>query len=66
MYVASYNVEDWLHKLQRHLTETFLYCSTSLIGKLPCALLLREVYTEAGLCYNINGLAPNEIYREGV
>lgn len=63
---VKYNIEDWLIKYQRKLTETMVYCYTSEVGKIPCSVIFREVFTEAGLCYNVNSLPPRLLYRDGV
>lgn len=64
--IINYNIYNWLKSVQRNLNETIVHCDSSLNVEMPCDFMFREIYTEAGLCYNFNGLMPEDLYREQV
>lgn len=64
--IISYDIYDWLKKSQRTIQETLVHCDTSLNHQYPCNIMFQEVFTESGLCYNFNGLLPEDLYRDEV
>lgn len=64
--MINYNIYHWLKVTQRNLSETIVHCDSSMDTEMPCDLMFKEIYTEAGLCYNFNGLLPEDLYREQV
>lgn len=61
--IANYDAPFWIRKYYRSQNYTILKCFIPNSEEIPCDTLFLEVFTLYGLCYNFNGLWPEDLYK---
>lgn len=61
----TYSIDYWSRKLKPNVTDAFTYCETHNYEK-DCLSLISESFTAYGLCYTINRLSFQDLYRDDV
>ncbi|KOB64264.1 Gonad-specific amiloride-sensitive sodium channel 1 [Operophtera brumata] len=59
------SIVDHITEVAPNESDTFFFCILRL-RVIPCELLFKKVYTSQGLCFNMNGLAAEEMFRNTV
>lgn len=58
------NIMPYLETVSPNLTKSFYrgWCSLATINRIPCELVLKQILTDAGLCYTFNQMSSADIY----